>query len=102
VSLVSAILEIEVEDDTGDLESLRWRLVDAPAPIRKIHMDGFEWRVQALGDDAGLGPRTAIVEDSSDGSARLVFGGTRGLLLTAADQERHERYLLVACSVLIE
>ena len=97
VPRVTKILELEISDEDGEPVSLRWKLVDEPSPIRKIHMEGELWSVEGVDGP----PRAAIVEDSSDGSARLVFAGPGGLRLISRQGERREPYLLLALDVTV-
>lgn len=92
-------VEVEPDEDDGDLISLRWKATEGPFPVRTIELSGVSYRVFARADD---GARTeadgAIVEDSSDGVALLVRGGPRGVVLVDATSgaEQREPYLLLA------
>lgn len=93
---------IEVSVDAGDgIEEdvqLRFKEVSAPRPVRRARYDAGRglvwWTIEALDGEA----RAALVEDSSDGEALLVFGGGRGLRLTSEStgETRREPYLLLA------
>ena len=97
---MSEFIEVEVDEGDGIAEpvALRFKQVAPPQAVRRVHYDGGAgeewWSVQAPGTVAS----TALVEDSSDGEARLIYGGLRGLQLTGerSGQRRREPYLLLA------
>lgn len=96
---MSTFIEVEVEEGDGIDEAvlLRFKQVAAPGEVRRVHYDGGGglswWLVEAPDDEA----RAALVEDSSDGEALLIFGGVRGLRLrNEAGEERRAPYLLLA------
>jgi hypothetical protein len=93
---MSIFIEIEVDEGDGidDPVQLRFKQVTPPQPVARALFDGGWWRIEAL--DGGA--QAALVEDSSDGEARLVFGGSRGLRVTseASGEVRREPYLLLA------
>lgn len=99
---MSQFIEVEVDEGDGIDEpvALRFKRVDLPQPLSRVLLDGGAgdewWAVIAPGDVA----QTALVEDSSDGEARLIFGGARGLVLTGqrSGLTRREPYLLLARS----
>ena len=98
--VMSDFIEVEVEEGEGIDEAvlLRFKAVTGPRPVRRACFDsgaGLRWcSIEALDGE----PQAALVEDSSDGEALLVFGGLRGLRLTdeASGASRREPYLLLA------
>jgi hypothetical protein len=100
-------IELDVEPCAGLNEGAQLRF-KAISPARPIARAAFEaaglsgdWRVEAVdagGELLAEPARTANVEDSSDGTACLVYGGEGGLLLTheASGARRREAYLLLA------
>lgn len=96
---MSVFIEVEVEEGDGIDEAvlLRFKQVTEPRAVHRVHYDGGGglcwWTVEAVDDEA----RAALVEDSSDGEALLVFGGVRGLLLRGeSGEQRRASYLLLA------
>jgi hypothetical protein len=95
---MSEFIEVEVEEGDGIEEPvlLRFKVVSPPRPVTRAQMDGGSgvtwWVIEAPGAEA----RAALVEDSSDGEALLVFGGERGLRVTSDREERRVPYLLLA------
>ena len=103
---MSQFIEVEVDEGDGidEAVALRFKQIDAPRPVQRVLFDagaGPEWWSVVALDDTAL---TALVEDSSDGEARLIFGGLRGLTLTGerSGQTRREPYLLLARSTTTE
>ncbi len=98
---MSEFIEIEVDEGDGIDEpvALRFKQVAPPVPLHRVLLTearGPRWWQVSAPDEATAS--CAVVEDSSDGQARLIFGGLRGLLLTdeVSGQERREPYLLLA------
>ncbi len=101
-------IAIDVEPGEGceDGVVLRFRAAGPEGEVTSLPYEsedglGGEWRVHAVDDAAGEArrpARAALVEDSSDGIAWLVAGGTHGLLLVhvATGRELREPYLLLA------
>ncbi|MCU0654940.1 MAG: hypothetical protein MUF64_06520 [Polyangiaceae bacterium] len=95
---MSEFIEVEVEEGDGIEEPvlLRFKVVSSPRPVTRAQMDGGYgvtwWAIEAPGAEA----RAALVEDSSDGEALLLFGGERGLRVTSDREARRVPYLLLA------
>ena len=103
-----AFVTIDVQPGEGceDGILLRFRTAGDPFAIESVPYESEaglagEWRLHAI-DDADAADRrpakAVLVEDSSDGIAWLVAGGSHGLLLVHAQtgQELREPYLLLA------
>jgi hypothetical protein len=103
-----AFVTIDVQPGEGceDGIHLRFRAAGDPMPIASVPYESEAglagvWAAYAI-DDAGAvqrRPAQAVrVEDSSDGMAWLVAGGSHGLLLVHAEsgEELREPYLLLA------
>jgi hypothetical protein len=111
---VSDFVSIDVEPGPAseDGVSLRFKRVEgareqAPADLPYESEQGVDgrWRVFATDDPDGASTRPAralLVEDSSDGSAWLIAGGTHGLVLEHEESGARVRepYLVLSKSVL--
>jgi len=97
---MNEFIEVDVDEGEGidEAVSLRFKLIDAPRAVRRARFDGGSgvawWHIEAPDSE----PRAALVEDSSDGQALLVFGGPQGLRITdeQTSKTRREPYLLLA------
>jgi hypothetical protein len=97
---MSDFIEVEVDEGDGIDEAvqLRFKAVTPPRSVRRARFDRGQglswWTIEGLAEE----PRAALVEDSSDGEALLIFGGPRGLRITRAStgETRREPYLLLA------
>jgi hypothetical protein len=107
-------LEVAAEEGLDEEVSLRFKAVEGARPIRRVWLDegGGDWfALQAVGEPlvetpAGADPgvRAVPVEDSSDGTALLIVGGSFGLRLVAekTGKERREPYLLLSLRARVE
>jgi hypothetical protein len=99
---MSDFIEVEVDEGDGIDEAvqLRFKVVTPPRSVRRARFDRGQglswWTIEGLAEE----PRAALVEDSSDGEALLIFGGPRGLRISCAStgETRREPYLLLARS----
>lgn len=99
---------VDEHDALPDLV-MRWRTVPGALPRQVVRVryepergpEG-EWSVFAAGP-AGQGPASAVeVEDSSAGTATLIWGGKHGLRLRLGDLEVAEPYLVLAPEAVVE
>ena len=103
---MSEFIDVEVDEGDGIDEpvALRFKQVSPPVPARRVLLADARgprwWRMEAPDSTASV----ALVEDSSYGQARLLFGGLRGLTLTdeQTGQARREPYLLLAHDTPVE
>jgi hypothetical protein len=98
-SFIDVIVESHEELPDGCYQ--RWKALAPPRPVRRVRLEGAEWEVTAPGASTA---HAAPVEDSSEGTAWLVYGGDRGLRLTRADVPAApvaEPYLLVGEGALL-
>jgi hypothetical protein len=95
---------IDAHDALPDL-AMRWRTIPGALPrvVTRVHYEPErgpegEWLVFAAGP-AGAASASASaveVEDSSAGTATLIWGGTHGLRLRLGELEVAEPYLVLA------
>jgi len=108
---VSHFIQIEVEehDALPDGCSMRFRASGEAAPVRRVRYeseDGREgiWRIVAEHADGATAEAMAIeVEDSSAGTATLIYGGAHGLRLLPEGEGEPvaEPYLLLTPSAVV-
>jgi len=84
---------------------MRWRTVPGAVPraVARVRYEPErgpegDWTVSAPGAAA----RAVEVEDSSAGTATLIYGGARGLRLRLGEQEVAEPYLVLAPEAVLE
>jgi hypothetical protein len=106
-------VDVEAGPASEDGLSLRWKRADGGGervvgelPYESEDGRGGLWRVMAADDAEGARTRAAravLVEDSSDGVAWLVVGGSHGLVLEHAESGERvwEAYLLLARTTVI-
>jgi hypothetical protein len=107
-------VEVNVEPGPASEDGVRLRFKTA-GPPREVSVLPYEsesglagrWRVGAVDDGLDAGQRRAtavLVEDSSDGAAWLVLGGTGGLLLEHVETGTRVRepYLLLSRAIDME
>ena len=98
--------QLSFESEDGDSVDLRWKMVTPPRAASRVEVvfgdHGGAWRLSPV--DPGDAVQTCSVEDSSDGTATLVWAGPRGVRLThdATGTERTEPYLLLALGTPVE
>lgn len=93
------ILNIEENPNCETAEGIRFKTVGPPRPIKQVKMydqdpEGTLCQITGWSDDLKnpVCPAYAQkVEDSGDGEAFLVFGGSWGLRLKPIDQEDQEK-----------
>ena len=93
-------LEVEPLEDADEAVALRFKTLATPRTVTRLRMGTADvWLVaHGLGEGGARGPaQVVLVEDSSEGTAALVYGGVHGLVLTAADgTTSREPYLVLA------
>jgi hypothetical protein len=79
---------VEPNDNAPEGCGLRFRSERPPAPARRVLLDGAWHDVSgwsSTGGGSACPAYAALVEDSSAGTAMLVYGGDWGVRLTPAD-----------------
>jgi len=104
-------VDVEPGPASPDGVSLRFKLVNEARVVRALSYESEEglsgnWRVFAAHDEEAAErgeARAMLVEDSSDGLAWLIVGGTQGLVLEHVDTGTvvREAYLMLAKTTVI-
>lgn len=98
-------LEVEPSEGLDEGVQLRFKAIEPVRPVASVSYEAAglsgRWRAEPLDAEGNLlhEPALAVaVEDSSDGTARLIFGGDGGLRLThePTGTVRREAYLLLS------
>ena len=79
---------VEPNDNAPEGCGLRFRSEAAPQPVARVEYDGRPCAVvgwASAGGGSACAAQSALVEDSSAGTALLIFGGDWGVRLTPLD-----------------
>jgi hypothetical protein len=100
------LVEVEPGASSEDGVSLRFKVAGDERVVHEVPYESEDgqagrWRVFATSDADGMeraDARAVLVDDSSDGVAWLVFGGTHGLVLEHSETGAtvREPYLLLS------
>jgi hypothetical protein len=98
---------VDANPNTAESCGLRFKAEEDPRPVSSVRCDGRACRVTGWSSAGGGSPCAALkvaVEDSSAGTAMLVFGGDWGLRLSPLDggEPFGEPYLVLAREAVLE